>query len=127
MALAAPFPAAGTVRVTVGSRSNRQAWNGLHLTARGRAVLMLLSAVFLLGVVLLSGAISAEAGTQSAGPATASIVVERGQSLWQIATRIAPGADPREVVTTIRELNGLGDTTIVAGQSIVVPVYGDHA
>jgi hypothetical protein len=86
-------------------------------------MLMLLSALFLLAVVLLSGRMTAEAGTTPAGPATASIVVQGGESLWQIATRIAPSSDPREVVTAIRELNGLGDRTVEAGQAILVPVF----
>ena len=133
MALAASFPAAGTVRVTVGSRTTRSSrqgagtWNGIRLTPRGRVVLMLLSLAFLLAVVVLSGRITAEAGTSTVGSATASVVVERGDSLWQIATRIAPGQDPRDVITVIRDLNGLGETTVVAGQSIVVPVYGQGA
>jgi hypothetical protein len=85
---------------------------------------MLLSVAFLLGVVVLSGRITAQAGDSATGPGTASVVVERGESLWQIATAIAPDSDPRDVVTVIRELNGLGDSTVAAGQSIVVPIYG---
>jgi hypothetical protein len=85
---------------------------------------MIASAAFLLLAILASGRFTADAGTasSSAGPATTVIVVQPGESLWQIATRSAPGTDPREWVTTVRGLNGLGDATVVAGQSILVPV-----
>lgn len=84
---------------------------------------MLASTTFLLLAVLVSGRITADAGTSlvEQGRATGVVVVQPGESLWQIAKAIAPDADPRETVLTIRSLNGLGDTTVVAGQSIVVP------
>jgi hypothetical protein len=85
---------------------------------------MVVSAAFLLLAILASGRFTADAGTTSspAAPATTVVVVQPGESLWQIATRSAPGTDPREWVTTVRGLNGLGDATVVAGQSIRVPV-----
>ena len=49
-------------------------------------------------------------------------MVQSGENLWQIAKAIAPGTDPRETVTLIRELNALDSSTVVAGQSILVPV-----
>jgi len=87
-------------------------------------VLGLGSTLLLLAVVLFSGFLTAEAGSSLAdqGRATGVVVVQPGESLWQIAQDIAPQADPRETVTTIRDLNGLGDTTVVPGQSIVVPI-----
>ncbi|MBK9741001.1 MAG: LysM peptidoglycan-binding domain-containing protein [Actinobacteria bacterium] len=116
MALAAPFPAAGT-------RSARTP-APVRLTTRGRVVLLVVSTLFLALVVLLSGRFSADAGTSAGaqGRATGVVVVQPGESLWQIAQQIAPALDPREVVTAIRALNGLGDSTVIAGQSIVVPV-----
>ena len=82
-----------------------------------------LSVVFLLLVVMFSGRLSADAGTSMAdqGRATGVVVVQPGESLWQIAKAVSPQADPRETITLIRELNALGDSTVVAGQSIVVP------
>ena len=90
---------------------------------------MLASAAFLLLTILASGRFSADAGTPSSGggAGTAVVVVQPGESLWQIARRITPGSDPRELVTTIRELNGLGQRTVAAGQSILVPVGGTPA
>jgi hypothetical protein len=94
------------------------------LTARGRAVVMLASVAFLLLVIVLSGRFTADAGTQApSGPATTVVVVQPGESLWQIAERTAPGVDPRELVTAIRAINDLGESTVVAGQSILVPAF----
>jgi hypothetical protein len=141
MAIAAPFPAARATSRTA-SRPTRQRRataatgttrttpsaprDGLRLTRRGRLVIGVLSTLFLLLVVLFSGRLTADAGTSALeqGVATGVIVVQPGENLWQIAKAVAPQADPRETVTAIRELNGLGDSTVVAGQSIVVPVTG---
>ena len=93
------------------------------LTRRGRLALASVSALFLLAVITLSGLFSADAGSLAdQGRATGVVVVQQGESLWQVAQAIAPDVDPRATVTAIRELNGLGDSTVIAGQSIVVPV-----
>jgi nucleoid-associated protein YgaU len=137
MAIAAPFPAARATRTpsrpvrpraAAPSRSavaGRPA-AGLRLTRRGRLTLGVLSTLALLAVVLFSGRLTADAGTSLSeqGRATGVVVVQAGESLWQIAQAVAPQADPRETVTLIRELNGLGDAAVLPGQSIVVPVVG---
>ena len=143
MAIAAPFPAARVSTRTAPRVSHRSSAGvppvrtrvprpagepggpaQLRLTRRGRIALGVVSALFLLATVMLSGGLSADAGTSlvEQGRATGVVVVQPGESLWQIAQAVAPSADPRETVTAIRELNGIGDTTVVAGQSIVVPV-----
>ncbi len=106
------------------SDSARLAPAGLRLTVRGRLALLAASSFFLLLVVLFSGYLSADAGTSAGqqGRATGVVVVQPGETLWQIATEIAPRADPRETVALIRSLNGLDDSAIAAGRSIVVPV-----
>jgi hypothetical protein len=106
-----------------------QARDGIRLTRRGRLAVGVLSGLFLLLVMLVSGRVSADAGTSAGdqGRATGVVVVQQGENLWQIAKAVAPQTDPRATVTLIRELNGLGDSTVVAGQSIVVPVAGAPA
>ena len=85
---------------------------------------MLGSALFLLVVVVLSGRFVADAGTSApARAATQVVVVQAGENLWQIARELAPGSDPREVVTQIRALNSLGSAPVEVGQSIVVPAF----
>jgi len=92
----------------------------LRLTLRGRVVLL---AVL---VVLLFAALSSlrtvtQAGTSNTGPATRTITVHVGQTLWQIAEQVAPRDDPRDVVDRIRELNALNTAVVQAGQRLIVP------
>jgi hypothetical protein len=140
MALAAPFPAAAstsarrttrtatvrasTPRATTARTRRPAARPGLRLTRRGRLAIGAVSVLFLLAVMVLSGRVSADAGTsiRDQGRATGVVVVQPGENLWQIATAIAPDTDPRETVAVLRELNGLETSAVVAGQSIVVPV-----
>jgi nucleoid-associated protein YgaU len=50
------------------------------------------------------------------------VVVQPGQTLWDIAVEAAPGTDPRQVVAAIMELNDLADPgAIRAGQPLYVP------
>ena len=51
-------------------------------------------------------------------------VVSPGETLWQVADRVAPREDPRDVVLRIVEANGLAGANVVAGTRLVVPVTG---
>ncbi len=116
MALAAPFPAAHT------ARAPRSTSGQLRLTRRGRAVVILAAAGFMLLAIVLSGRFTADAGTTASdAPAASSVVVRPGENLWQIAQRIAPESDPRATVLRLRELNGLHGSQVDAGQTLVVP------
>jgi hypothetical protein len=48
--------------------------------------------------------------------------VEPGESLQDVAARVAPDASRPQVVQRIRELNDLGSPTLVAGQTLIAPV-----
>ena len=48
--------------------------------------------------------------------------VEAGESLADVAHRVAPDAPARQVAERIRELNDLNSPTIVAGQTLIAPV-----
>lgn len=126
MAIAAPFPAARPLRSAGPMRSagprRQPAPDQVQLTSRGRAVLVVGSALFLFLVVVLSGGFTAQAGSGSAGPATGVIVVQSGETLWQLAQQVAPDVDPRATVLEIRELNGLSTEAVVPGMSLVVPL-----
>lgn len=94
--------------------------SALRLTRRGRLVVLLVLATLLL-VAFSLGRTSADAGsTRPAGPAPTT-VVQPGETLWAIARRVAPDADPRATVARLNTLNDLGDRPIVAGQRIVLP------
>lgn len=134
MAYAAPFPAASAAPRTAGrpvrsrpaatrSRVSRdqRSW---HLTRRGRMVLGVVLSVPFAAALMVVGSVQADAETSANGaPATSVVVVQPGESLWGIAQQVAPGSDPREVITSIRELNGLSEAPVVPGQSLVVPAF----
>jgi len=48
--------------------------------------------------------------------------VESGESLRDVAARVAPGAPVRQVTERIRELNDLHSATLVGGQTLIAPV-----
>jgi LysM domain len=48
--------------------------------------------------------------------------VEAGESLQDVAARVAPDAPVRQVAQRIRELNDLKSPTLVAGQTLIAPV-----
>lgn len=95
---------------------------GIRLTRRGHLALFAVSCLALFGIVLASGAAADAAVGLSVAPATETLVVQQGDSLWSIASELDPGADPRGMVHRIQELNGIGDWPIVPGQRLVVPV-----
>lgn len=93
----------------------------LRLTRRGRVVLVLLP-----GLLALSGALVAVAGTGSAQaapvqPAVRTVVVGSGDTLWSIAGRLAPGADRRDVVAALQRENGLRTAEVPAGAVLRLP------
>lgn len=90
------------------------------------------------GLALLAGIITLWLGVvahfgqmangDSAGPEThvpnrlAVVRVEPGESLQDVAARVAPDAPARQVAERIRELNDLNSPTLVAGQTLIAPV-----
>jgi len=48
-------------------------------------------------------------------------VVQPGDTLWWIAARVAPGADPRPVIDELARTNGLQAGSLVPGQVIQLP------
>lgn len=94
----------------------------LRLTRRGQRVLLI--ALVALVFVALSFYAGRSAAVPAAGPLepTRVVIVDPNQTLWDIATRVAPGADPRATIEEILLLNGLhsaGDLAI--GQRLAVP------
>ncbi|MGI9137114.1 MAG: LysM peptidoglycan-binding domain-containing protein [Candidatus Nanopelagicales bacterium] len=128
MALATTLPrAARPVPATSSARSARPsgARQPIRLTSRGRAaVFFLLSVVTLLLVMIAAGGTSADASATAGGPATASVVVQAGDSLWTIAKSLQPNGDPRSMMQTLTELNGLEGGALIPGQQLIVPIAG---
>lgn len=101
----------------------------MRLTRRGRVVVSALGTIAVLLVVALawlSGIGSAQAAGRAVPPGQVyrnltTVVVRPGESLWSIAERAAPSADPRVVIGELVDLNGLRGSTVQAGQRLLVP------
>ena len=84
-----------------------------------------LAAIFTIAVVGAAWA-PAAVGALGAGPATervshSSYFVREGDTLWAIAERVAPGADPRPVVDALAAVNGVDAGSLLPGQLLVIP------
>jgi hypothetical protein len=95
--------------------------SAVRLTRRGRVVIVLA----LLTVAFLAFTLGRVGSSQAATePGTrvpyAQTTVHRGETLWAVARRVAPGHDPREVVEQIRVLNHLTGS-LQAGQQLLLP------
>jgi nucleoid-associated protein YgaU len=86
----------------------------LRLTRRGVAAVSAAVAI-LAGLLLWAAALSAPASPAQA-PAPAAVTVGAGDTLWSIATSVAPGRDPRAEVVTLQRLNHLTGTGLMPGE-----------
>jgi nucleoid-associated protein YgaU len=101
----------------------------IRLTRRGRIVVGVLAAIGVAAVAsLIWLTVTGQAQAAShAGPqvpwrdSVQRVVVRPGDSLWSIADKTDPGADPRAVISQIVELNSLRGTGIQVGQVLWVP------
>jgi Tfp pilus assembly protein FimV len=93
----------------------------VRLTRRGRLVLIVLVLVALVPMswVGLRHA-SVAAGARDQAPPARHVTVRQGETMWAIATRLFPHADPRETVQRIIDMNGRGPT-LMPGDVITVP------
>ena len=95
---------------------------GLRMTRRGRVVLVLALLTLALAAFTLGRVGSSSAATEAhAQVPFASTTVHTGETLWAVAKRVAPGHDPRDVVTQIQRLNHLPGGAIRVGQQLLLP------
>ncbi|MFF9562078.1 LysM peptidoglycan-binding domain-containing protein [Leifsonia sp. NPDC014704] len=100
----------------------------LRLTRRGRAVLSALVALpLVIGALVfaLNGGGAVATGEQT-HVSFQYVTVESGDSLWSVAERVAPNADPRDVIADIVSLNGLDSAVVSPGQQLAVPAKYAH-
>lgn len=90
----------------------------VRLTRRGRVVVLLagLVATLVLALVWSSGSAATEQPAH-----TRMVVVQPGQTLWSIASRVTHGRDTGAMVDRIVALNGLDSGVIDLGQRLRVP------
>jgi nucleoid-associated protein YgaU len=122
-ALSAAPGAAPSVRSSASARSLPQ--RGTRLTLRGRVTLVALLALagfalFALGQIA-SNALAADQSVASTSVKTTEWVVQPGETLWQIAESVAPDTDPRDTVARLVQLNDLANSSVRAGQTLLIP------
>lgn len=96
----------------------------LRLTTRGRGVLLALASVPLaIGIAFaaLSGGSAVASGADAPAVSVETVTVMPGDTLWSIATEVAPGLDPREVIGEISRMNVLRGGELQIGQELAIP------
>lgn len=96
----------------------------VRLTRRGRLVVFAaaLVAVLAFGVIVSSAVVAT--GDAGEPPATEVVMVQPGETLWQIASDIHPGGDLRDTVDDIMRLNALDSPAgLQMGAELHLPVY----
>ena len=94
----------------------------VRLTRRGRLVVFLVSLLLVLGAAFFLGATSVATSEKGTDQPTEKVMVGEGDTLWDIAAGLADDGEVRAMMTTIRELNALDSSMLVAGQELFVPV-----
>ena len=85
----------------------------------------LLALTIALGAVaVLSGPVANAVGVGDAAGASRTYVVRPGDTLWSIARRSSPSADPRVVVSAIAAANHVDPAALVPGQQLTIPSVG---
>jgi LysM repeat protein len=93
----------------------------VRLTRRGRWLVTLLILGALLGLSLVVSSVSVASGDRGEAPATETVVVDRGDTLWGIASEAGGPGETRDVMYEIEKLNHLSSSALVEGQELVVP------
>lgn len=99
--------------------AGRDAVAPLRLTRRG--VVVLVAVVGLLGLGLVWLAARSAPTAAAPRPVPASATVRAGDTLWSIASRVAPQADPRAEVAALQHANNLPGAQLVPGQILRIP------
>jgi hypothetical protein len=94
-------------------RKTRYRWSGLKFCKN----LLILTVMIGLGTIWLTTAVKATFNDQN--EQIVNVTVLRGDTLWSIAKRIAPGVDPRRVIAQIKQQNRLPVSALVAGQELI--------
>lgn len=96
----------------------------LRLTARGRAVMLGLASVPLaIGIAFaaLSGGSAVASGADAPAVSVETVTVMPGDTLWSIASAVAPEVDPRDVIGEISRMNLLHGGELQIGQELAIP------
>ena len=110
------------VRPTPSPPASSAARPALRLTRRGRFVVLVVVSLLVFAAFTAFGARSAATGERGAAVQTRTVEVGPGDTLWGIASEVAPPGEVRETVLRIEQLNSLPGPALVVGQEIAVPL-----
>jgi nucleoid-associated protein YgaU len=92
----------------------------LRLTRRGVVVVAALVSALGAGLVWLAAASATTPASSGAARGVQVVTVAPGDTLWSIASRVAPGRDPRAEVAALQRRNHLGGVDLSPGQRLRV-------
>jgi len=92
--------------------------------ARRRLAAMLAAALVVAAAVVGLAMLHTVAADSGVPERTAVVEVRSGETLWELAERVAPHSPPQAVVERIRQLNGMQGSTVHPGQPLLVPDGG---
>jgi LysM repeat protein len=118
-----PISGAGKVQTFVRCLDSRTPvrYNAKQMYATGSSIRHLGRWLLVAALIVLASLALARVALGGTAPASVTVVVQPGDSLWSIAAAQYPGADTRERVDAIERLNGLGSPVIVAGETLQLP------
>lgn len=96
--------------------------NAATSRAQGLTRLAVIIGLIIAGVSFFSNQ-SAQASNEPAKSSFTYVTVHNGETLWQIAERVAPNQDPRDAIQAIVSLNNLTESTLQPGQRIALPNF----
>jgi hypothetical protein len=88
---------------------------------RRRVAALLLGMLAVAGIVVGLSLLASAARGPAMPDRTIVVEVAPGETLWELAERVAPGHPTGQVVDRIRELNGIRGVTVHPGQPLIVP------
>ncbi|MGH3823051.1 MAG: LysM peptidoglycan-binding domain-containing protein [Pseudonocardiaceae bacterium] len=92
-----------------------------HLPLRSGRVVRLIAAVTVTLAVVGGLSWLGQAADPGIPERTAVVRVGAGETVWDVAARVAPRSDQRAVVERIRQLNGMTGTALRPDQQLRVP------
>ena len=93
----------------------------VRLTRRGRLVVLTALLALLVGSVVLAMAPATATSERGDNVVAERVTVQPGDTLWVIAERVRPNADPRATIARIKQMNALTSGEAKAGQVLLVP------
>jgi nucleoid-associated protein YgaU len=111
----------GSSRLAAVTTDSARASQPIRLTRRGRLVLLITAITLMLFGFSIGKSVSFASTVPAPATGTQTVVVQPGETLWAIATQVAPKTDPRVTIQRIIALNGLRNSDILAGQQLALP------